>query len=172
MNSPGNSPSSIRLAAVGDLLLAPPLSEGHYPRKPELVNPAVCALFDDCDVVFGNLEFTLPGDGRQVSYEPRVIGTTELVRAVRHAGITLVTLANNHTFDCYEPGFERMRRLLAELQLPHFGAGMNISEATAPALMEVNGLKLAFVGAVDERSGASQFATIEQAGVAMYWHNR
>jgi poly-gamma-glutamate synthesis protein (capsule biosynthesis protein) len=126
----------------------------------------VRAAIAESHVVFGNLECALPGDGRQISTEPRVVATENLVRAVERAGFNLVTLANNHAFDCCESGFARMRKLLETIRLPHFGAGMNIEEATAPALLEVQGMRIAFVGAVDERSGAGQFAASRQPGVA------
>ncbi len=166
MNTTVPSRGVVRLAAVGDLLIAPDPAGTPYPRDPGLISPEVRTLFAECDVVVGNLECTLPGDGRCVPIEPRVIGTPELVRAVKAAGFTVVTLANNHTFDCFEPGYHRLRGLLEELGLPHFGAGMNLEEAAAPAILEVNGLRVAFLGAVDDRSGPYQFATPSRWGVA------
>ena len=156
----------IRFAAVGDLLLASPPAGHPYPRSLELISPPVRTLLEENDVVFGNLECTLPGDGRRIPLEPRVVATEELVRAVKRAGLSIVTLANNHTFDCLEPGFENLRNLLGEIGLPHFGAGRNLDEAAATSILEVHGLRMAFVGAADERSGAGQFASADQAGVA------
>jgi hypothetical protein len=156
----------ICLAAVGDLLLAPGPAGTPYRRDPALVSPEVRALLAECDVVFGNLECTLAGDGRCIPAEPRVIATPELVRAVKAAGFSVVTLANNHAFDCFQPGYENLRGLLKELGLPYFGAGMNLDEAAAPAILEANGLRVAFLGAVDQRSGPYQFATPSQWGVA------
>lgn len=95
-----------------------------------------------------------------------MIATPELVRAVKAAGFSVVTLANNHTFDCLEAGYENLRALLDQLELPHFGAGMNLGEAAAPALLDVNGLRLALLGAVDQRSGPHRFATPDGWGVA------
>ena len=156
----------IRVAAVGDLLLAPGPAGTPYLRDLGLVSPEVRALLAECDVVFGNLECTLAGDGRCIPAEPRVIGTSELVRAVKAAGFSVVTLANNHTFDCFQSGYENLRGLLKELGLPHFGAGMDLDEAAAPAILEANGLRVAFLGAVDQRSGPYQFATVNGWGVA------
>jgi poly-gamma-glutamate capsule biosynthesis protein CapA/YwtB (metallophosphatase superfamily) len=166
LSATGTSDAVVRLAAVGDLLLAPDPAGTPYPRDPALIAPEVRAVLRGCDVVFGNLECTLPGDGRSVAAEPRVIATPELVRAVRAAGFNIVTLANNHTFDCFQPGYENLRGLLKELALPHFGAGMNLDEATAAAIFEAHGLRLAFLGAVDHRSGPYQFAAANQWGVA------
>ena len=166
MSTTDKSSTTVRIAAVGDLLLTPDPGGTPYLRSPALISPEIRALFGECDVVFGNLECTLPGDGSCVPAEPRVVGTPELVRSVKAAGFTVVTLANNHAFDCFEPGFHAMRDLLDELGLPHFGAGMNLDEAAAPVILEVGGSRLALLGAVDQRSGPSQFAATDQWGVA------
>jgi hypothetical protein len=157
---------TVRLAAVGDLLLAPGPPGAPYPRDPALVSPAVRTMLAECDVVFGNLECTLPGDGRLVPTEPRVVATPELVRAVRQSGFTIVTLANNHAFDCLEGGFLRLRRLLDEIGLPHFGAGLQLDEAAAPAVVECNGLRLVLLGAVDRQTGPLRLAAADGWGVA------
>lgn len=137
-----------------------------YPRDRRLVDDSIRKVFSECDLVLGNLECTLRGDGACVPTEPRVIATPDLVRAVAEAGFSVVTLANNHAFDCYEPGFQNLKDLLGELRLPHFGAGMNLEEAAAPLFLDVRGLRIALLGAVDERSGPSHFATPGGFGVA------
>ncbi|MDD4270415.1 MAG: CapA family protein [Pirellulales bacterium] len=159
-------PGTLRLAAVGDLLLAPPLDGTPYPRNRRLVDDSIRQVFSECDLVLGNLECTLPGDGACVPTEPRVVATPDLVRAVAEAGFGVVTLANNHAFDCCEPGFQNLKGLLGKLRLPHFGAGMNLEEAAAPLFLDVRGLRIALLGAVDARSGPSHFATPSGFGVA------
>ena len=156
----------VRLAAVGDLLLAPVGVRSPYRRAAALVSPPVRRLFAESDLVFGNLECTLAGDDGCVPTEPRVLATEDWVRAVGAAGFDLVTLANNHAFDGFESGFLTLRRLLETLPLPHFGAGMNLGEATAPAVVERGGLRLALLAAVDESTGPYCFAADGQPGVA------
>jgi poly-gamma-glutamate capsule biosynthesis protein CapA/YwtB (metallophosphatase superfamily) len=157
---------TVRLAAVGDLLLCKSREAVSRLRDPALISPELHGILADCDVVFANLEFTLSGDGRHVRTEPRVVGEAEFARWVAAAGFNVLTLANNHAFDCLDSGFQELRVLLGELGLQHFGAGMNLQEAAAPALVEVNGLRLAFLAAVDERSGPYRFAANGQWGVA------
>jgi Bacterial capsule synthesis protein PGA_cap len=161
-----DSRTTVRLAAVGDLLLCKGTDGTRYCRDPGLISPAIRSILAECDVLFGNLEFALPGDGRRVPTEPRVVGSPELVRWVAAAGFNVLTLANNHAFDCLDGGFQELRSLLDELRVPHFGAGMNLDEAVAPAIVEVQGLRLAFLAAADERSGPYRFAAEDQWGVA------
>lgn len=156
----------VRLAAVGDILLSGGLAGGAWRREPALLAPDVYSLLNSCDVVVGNLEFTLPGDGRQVPTEPRVVGEPSWIEAIAAAGVQVVSLANNHMFDCLAPGFRNLRECLDRAGLRYFGAGMDLSEATAPAVVESGGLRLALLGAADRRSGPYQFAGAGQFGVA------
>ena len=160
------SKRTVRFAAAGDLLLCPGPQGTPYLRDPRLISSEVRSLLAECDVAFANLEFTLPSDGSCVSTEPRVVGTPELVRFVAAAGFNVLALANNHAFDCLDGGFQNLRGLLDELGIRHFGAGMNLDEAAAPAIVERNGLRVALLGAVDQRSGAYQFAASDRWGVA------
>ncbi len=160
------SEECVRIAAVGDILLTGG-SGGDTPlRDPALLAPEVRSLLASCHLVVGNLEYTLPGDGRCVPTEPRVVAEAEWVDAVAAAGIHVVSLANNHMFDCLTAGFQNLRRRLDQSGLRYFGAGMDLAEAAAPALVEAGGLRLAFLGAADRRSGARYFAAPGQFGVA------
>ena len=157
--------SSVRLAAVGDLLLVADLGRP-VASDPTVIFDGVRPVLSEADVVFANLECTLPGDGGTVPTEPRVISTPELVRSIAAAGVNVVALANNHMFDCVAGGFHNVRHLLDEMGIAHFGAGDNLTEASTPAVLDVKGVRLAFIGGADERSGTSRFAAFDQWGVA------
>lgn len=166
--SPGRpgAPDVVRFAAAGDLLLSSDPSGRHADRDPAGIFAPLRGILAECDLVLGNLECTFPGDGRTVSTEPRVIARPQAVRAVKDAGFGVVTLANNHLFDCLEEGFHRLRSLLDEIGLAHFGAGDDLDQAASPAIVEVKGIRVAFLGAADQRSGASHFAADGRPGVA------
>ncbi|MBI3764132.1 MAG: CapA family protein, partial [Chloroflexi bacterium] len=65
------------------------------------------------------------------------------------AGIDVVTLANNHAMDYGSEGLADTLRLLDTVGIAHVGAGTNAAEAHAPAILERNGLRIAFLGYVD-----------------------
>ena len=156
----------VRFAAAGDILLASPAPGASASSYSDSIYGDVKDLFADCDVVLGNLECTLPGVGETVPTEPRVIATPELVRTVKPAGFNVLTLANNHAFDCLAAGFHHVRGLLDELGIAHFGAGDNLEEASRPAVLEANGIRIAFLAAVGRRTGAAHVATTDHWGVA------
>ncbi|MDT8405486.1 CapA family protein [Sulfuriflexus sp.] len=156
--------NSIRFAAVGDLLLAD-LPGGRAGRGMESLSGDVRALFASCDLVFANLEATLPGE-RSVATEPVVLSTVAQIRSLAESGISLVTLGNNHVFDCLEEGFLNLAGALNEMGIPWFGAGQDLAEASRPAIIELNGLSIGFLGAVDKSSAPSAFASASAVGVA------
>ena len=156
----------IRLASVGDILLCTDPRGQVRPRDGKKLFAGVTSTFAQSDIAIGNLECTLAGNGGRVPTEPRVVSSAELVRSVKEAGIQIVTLANNHAFDCLQAGFGRTRRLLDETGIAYFGAGDTLTEATAPVILEVAGIRLGFIGAVDRRTGVRQIAEPEDCGVA------
>ena len=154
----------IRFAAVGDLLLTAGPDDPISGRGLEALSDGVLELFASCDIVFANIECTLAGC-KTVPTEPRVVSTEKQIRSLRNTGINVVTLGNNHTFDCLDEGFHRLRGVLADLGIPWCGAGFNIAEAFQPAIMETHGLALAFLGVVDKSSGPFRFADKSTSGV-------
>ncbi|MGB2755457.1 MAG: CapA family protein [Phycisphaerae bacterium] len=156
----------VRLAAVGDLLLAAGPAGTDPPRENAAIFAEVRPLFQEADLIVGNLECTLPASGATVPTEPRVVATEDLVRGVATAGITTVSLANNHMFDCLAEGFHRLRWLLDELGITYFGAGDNLREAAEPAIVQVRGVRVGFLGAADPRTGPSGFAGPSVPGAA------
>ena len=158
-------PRPVRLVAVGDLLMP----AGYAADAADASAGPLAGMADVLsagDVVLGNLECTLPGANGTVETEPRVLSEPRLVRMVAAAGFHVVSLANNHMFDCLADGFHRLRALLDELGVAHFGAGDDLDEAAAPAIVKAGGLRLAFLGAADERSNTRPMAGPGQWGVA------
>lgn len=52
--------------------------------------------------------------------------------------VSLLSLANNHTFDYGPAGFDQTLNILENLSIPSIGAGNNIYEAQEPFLAEIN----------------------------------
>ena len=156
---------TVRFAAVGDLLLAPGPESSVPGRGMESLGDDLKDLMLSRDIVFGNLECTLPGTGT-VSTEPRVVSTEAQVLSLKQAGIGVVTLANNHMFDAMDEGFERVIDLLSRLNIEFCGAGRNVHEAFRPTILEFNNIRIAFIGVADKSTGASRFASDKASGIA------
>jgi poly-gamma-glutamate synthesis protein (capsule biosynthesis protein) len=124
----------------------------------------VRATLADADITIANFEgtFTERGEAAAKFYTFRApprhaIGLAE-------AGIDVVSLGNNHAMDFGAVGLEDTLAALDAAGIAHSGAGMNEAEARRPAILDVNGVKIAFLSynAVLEAT----FATAGSPGVA------
>jgi poly-gamma-glutamate capsule biosynthesis protein CapA/YwtB (metallophosphatase superfamily) len=121
-------------------------------------------LFASCDIVLANLECTLPGK-EVIATEPRVFTNHVQVAGLAETGINVVSLANNHAFDAGNEGFGKLTALLDGNNIRWFGAGLTLSDAIRPCILEINGIRIAIFGAVDASSGIKRFAGSASSGV-------
>lgn len=90
------------------------------------------------------------------------------VRLLSNAGVTVVTLANNHTFDFGLEGFRETIGVLEEAGISHAGAGENEDEATRPVLIDRDGLSVAVVAFSKYSGEATPAASGSEYGQASY----
>ena len=64
---------------------------------------------------------------------------------LRYAGVDGVSLGNNHSMNFGAEGLSDTLRLLDEVGIAHFGAGMDLTAARRPALFTVKGVTFAFL---------------------------
>lgn len=140
------------LAFVGDVMLGRGVNAVIPHRPPEWFWGDVLPLLRSADAVFANLECAITTHRTRWSRTPKVFyfradpGAVEVLRAAR---IRCVSLANNHTLDHDVPGLLDTLRYLDEAGIAHAGAGRNLEEAEAPALVEVAGIRVGFLSATD-----------------------
>ena len=103
-------------------------------------------LFAGADLVVVNLEcpFTLRGEPIPKNFNFRARPST--VSVLVDAGVRAVTLANNHLMDFGPDGVVDTIATLDAAGIAHFGAGRTLAEARKPAIVEVRGLRIAFLG--------------------------
>ncbi|MBI4280304.1 MAG: CapA family protein [Armatimonadetes bacterium] len=122
------------LAATGDMMFRHALRDG----PPH-------AWLREADLAFANVEMPLTDRGRSAEKfitfrsDPALVG--ELVRF----GVDVATVANNHAFDFGEEGFLQTLDVFRGAGIPLVGAGRNLEEATAPAVLTAGGMRVAFL---------------------------
>jgi hypothetical protein len=126
---------------------------------------AFASLFRDADVGLVNLEGPAPD---AFSYHQGTLLFTmdpTLLAGIAHAGIDVVSLANNHIYNAGAKGVTDTIRNLNAAGIGHMGAGVNASAARAPAWLTAGGLRIAILGynGVD----TSFDATATKAGAAL-----
>ena len=126
---------------VGDTMLGRHVGE----RIEEGIDPFlyVRETMINYDLVVMNLEGPITNNTQcqKKAYSFRFATNTATMLADNNVGI--VTLANNHSFDCYSKGVTDTRRYLTEAGIGYFGGGGLEDSYT---VREIKGRKIAFVG--------------------------
>jgi poly-gamma-glutamate synthesis protein (capsule biosynthesis protein) len=143
--------ASVRLLAVGDILM-------HYDvqRSARESGTGLRALWEDveplirgADIAFANLETPVAPRSGVPGRPFRFNAPAELPAALRASGFTVLSTANNHAYDQGSAGVvETLERLRAE-QLVPVGTGATRAEAERAQVVQVKGLRVAFLGFTD-----------------------
>ena len=139
----------VTIAAVGDVMLGRNLVGwmeqygAFYPFE------RVAHLLRDADLTVANLEVALTERG--VAADKAYIFRTppRFVGGLVEAGIDLVSLGNNHVADFGREGIEDTLAALDEAGIRYAGAGLDDAAAHRPAIVEVEGLRIAFLSYTD-----------------------
>jgi poly-gamma-glutamate synthesis protein (capsule biosynthesis protein) len=98
------------------------------------------------DLAFLNLECSVSTRGRPEVKTYTFRGDPASVAGAKHAGVDVFSLANNHTFDYGVDAFFDTVRNVHAAGIKTTGAGRDLTEAIKPAVFEVNGRRIAFLG--------------------------
>jgi poly-gamma-glutamate synthesis protein (capsule biosynthesis protein) len=168
--------SLVHLIAVGDIMLDRSL--GDTLQRGDLAYPfaAVSEKLQEADITLGNVESALGDIGQPEAKRYPFRAPPEAAESLAVAGFDIVSLANNHAMDFGPASLLQAITLLQEQGVEPIGAGANTQEAHEPAIIEINGLKLAFLAyvhvPVEASTGfdtASWTATSNDPGLA--WAN-
>ena len=130
--------NSLKLLALGDIFLnTKDDSDPFYNIKD---------VFQNYDIIFGNLETVLSNRGTQVQKRVPLWANPDKIIYLKNAGFDIVNLANNHITDYGEPGLLDTMSILKRNDIKFVGAGANINDALKPVIFERNELKIGFLG--------------------------
>ncbi|HEX9745992.1 MAG TPA: CapA family protein [bacterium] len=160
---------TIRLAFVGDILLARGCGQKIQRYGIEYPFAEVKSILSSADIAFGNLEGTLTGTrvtGSRTDWTFR--SPPEFGQSLVDGGFDIVTLANNHINDAGVSGITDTVQALQNLGIRYVGAGENISEARSLRIIDFNGLKIGFLAYTDIANIGLNFASATETrpGVA------
>ena len=102
----------------------------------------IVSFMKERDFVFVNLETPLTRHPRAYGL---FISDPAYAMALRRAGISIVSLANNHMFDAGEIGFLETMQHLSGARISYVGAGKNLREARLGRVHEIRGIRIAFL---------------------------
>ncbi|HID55875.1 TPA: CapA family protein, partial [Candidatus Poribacteria bacterium] len=137
---------SLTLVCVGDVMLSRGVGDRIESFGPEYPFEKVKALLSSADITFANLECVIGSDGDPLpEKEIRFRAVPEAVEGLMGAGIDVVSLANNHSFDYGRKMLFEMMDILAHSRIAYVGAGFDELSASRPAYLSVKGYRVAFL---------------------------
>ncbi len=138
------SDTAIVIRFGGDLLLA-----GHYETavqdSPTLAFEGF-ELFHTDDISVVNHECPITSRGTKVTKPYNFRMRPDYARALPHAGIDVVNIANNHIYDYGEEGLFDTISYLDSLGVLHVGAGRTRAEARKPVVLRLKRERIGFLG--------------------------
>lgn len=140
------TPVEVSLTAVGDIWFARNVGKMIEEHGLEYPMELVAEHLKTADLTWCNLESPLgttgtPLPGKLIWFRAR----PDTVECLKMAGIDVVALANNHILDYDSPCLVETLEILQANGLAYTGAGRDMTEARRPAVLEVDGLRVAFL---------------------------
>ncbi|NOZ07754.1 MAG: PKD domain-containing protein [FCB group bacterium] len=153
----GDSSFPLRMNFTGDIMLARHFEDNggiiETSGVESIFDPTLPWLGDAADISVSNLECPLTTGGTPHPTKSIVFrGNPNNVNGLVHAGIDVVTLANNHTIDYGLYGLQSTQNVLNNHNILYSGAGENSQEAYEPLFYSAKGLSIAFL-ANSDRTG-------------------
>ena len=156
----------IVINAVGDIMLAGSGDAAYQRLGCDYPFAATTAELHRGDLAVGNLEAPLSRSGVEFMYKKfRFRADPSCASALKRAGFSVLTLANNHIMDFGEPALLETIQHLGNNSILSAGAGRNLAAARQKALLTVKGARIAFV-AYSMTLPVEFFAAAERAGTA------
>lgn len=145
---------NIRLAFLGDLMPGGMISGINN----KYISESLLSYLNKFDLRIATLECAIGEDiefdaikmqGKKSIIYSKNIDIQKLV----DLNIDAVSISNNHIFDLGEEGLRNTIELLNKNNISFFGAGMNASEASKPAVIKIRNKSIAFLGYCSDSTG-------------------
>lgn len=135
----------IKIKAVGDIIPGTNYPSNKLPASKEALFQDVKPALQGADIVFGNFESTLTNYPRSAKNVGRGLvfafrTPPEYTSILKDAGFDILSVANNHSFDFFEAGFDDTIENINKLGMKAVGRRDEI------VYHEVKGVKFAFIG--------------------------
>lgn len=150
----------------GDVCILPPQVNN------DIISENATSFFQDSDLNIINLECPIinsENDDKIIKTGPHISTTTQIFKHLKKLNIHAVTLANNHILDYGEKGLISTLESCSKEHISITGAGKNLKEAANPAIVEINGQRIALVNfcenewsaATESSGGANPYNIID-----------
>lgn len=129
-----------------------------------VLNKTLRPLFGDfmekiqgADISVTNLETPLIEQGTPIQKTgPNLKSPIQSAEVLKHAGINMVTLANNHIMDYGKAGLVSTIKACTSAGIDYVGAGNNSEHSRQPFVTEVRGIRWAFINVAENEFGTTR----------------
>lgn len=141
--------TSVRLAAIGDILLHSPVMDdaakrnGSYDFSPMFKE--VKPFIEGADIAVANQETMIGGKELGLSGYPSFNSPYEIGDALKDTGIDLVTIANNHTLDRGEKAIRNAVKYWNQIDMPYTGAHISQKDRDEIRTITKNDITISFL---------------------------
>jgi poly-gamma-glutamate synthesis protein (capsule biosynthesis protein) len=136
----------IVINAVGDVMLAGSGWSVFARKGYGFPFAATAAILKSGDLTVGNLEAPLSSGGEEYRDKRfRYRAAPQAATALKEAGFSVLTLANNHMLDYGRTGLADTLHNLDAAGIPHSGAGEDLAAARREAVVAAKGKRVAFL---------------------------
>lgn len=144
-NSRNAGTGSVSFAAVGDITFGRGVGRMMAVYGFDYPYRRVKPVLKQADLVLANLETPITDRGRRVKKKINFRGDPAALPALKDAGISLVTVANNHTLDYDREGLSDTLSHLKRIGVLYTGGGEDATAAHEPLVVTRNGLRIGFL---------------------------
>lgn len=137
------------LMAVGDILLDRYVGRAISRHGASYPLERVRSTLETADQVYANLECPLTSQPRELQKRFLFRAVPDSARALKLKVPLVVSVANNHTLDCGRPGLSETISILKSAGISLCGGGETSADAWSPRIVDVKGIRLAFIGYTD-----------------------
>ncbi len=154
------------LLFCGDLMLDWGVMESCDTHGYEYPLKHMSSFMKDFDFSFCNLECVISDDASPRPGKKYIFrAPSRYLQVLSSAGISGVTIANNHIMDYGKKGLVDTTVHLDKYNIMHTGAGINARDAYRPLVTSIRGIRLAVIGACSLRY-EDTYADAKTAGIA------
>lgn len=133
---------AIKITVGGDVCVTAPYT------NTDLFSPEIIELFNQSDLNIVNLECPVienDNENKILKTGPHLSTNNKIFDLFKQINIRAVTLANNHILDFGAKGLQSTLKGCQNNHIITIGAGDNLKEATKPAIIERQGVKIALI---------------------------
>jgi poly-gamma-glutamate synthesis protein (capsule biosynthesis protein) len=137
--------SLIELVAVGDVMLARGVNEKIMNLGADYPFEKIQGITGSADIAFCNLECAISARSTRKFKDCNFCIRPEDAKGLAFAGFNVVSLANNHMFDCEKNGIVSTIEFLRQEKIKFAGAGKAPAEALRPAIFDLKNTRIGFL---------------------------